>query len=397
MINVDIVTRDMHQLHGANRVTEKLIKGYDIFKNAGYNLRYVISQDGIINCSQYNESLLGKHLETSAYQNKRRLIEKAKALPLYTSKFVQTKLVEKEIRNNRTTLEYYKKLDVKPDIVIFQDPFTAIYFIQNRVKIAKSIFISHADQDPLEQLLLSRPSLMNSKEELLLRRRLENMFKYVNKVVTICTSSQEYMKKTYGLDTACIINGIEDVEYSSNKLSKHDGKIHLATVASLQYRKGQDLLIDALSLLDINRRNNIILHFIGNGDYESVLKERVKKNSVDNNIVFHGAVLDVNSLLIQMDGFILSSRADTVPISIIEAMRVGLPVFASGVGEIPNMIKGCGRVISPDVEVIAVLFNDIIDGNIDLLELGNLSRKRYLEKFNLDSMIHNYITVLNSI
>ena len=64
---VDIITSDMHQLHGANKVTEKLILGREYFKENGFLLRYVISQDGIINCADYSESQLGLQLETAGY------------------------------------------------------------------------------------------------------------------------------------------------------------------------------------------------------------------------------------------------------------------------------------------------------------------------------------------
>ena len=47
---IDIITSDMHQLHGANKVTEKLIMGQKYFKENGFYLRYVFSQDGIIEC-----------------------------------------------------------------------------------------------------------------------------------------------------------------------------------------------------------------------------------------------------------------------------------------------------------------------------------------------------------
>ena len=80
MKTVDIITRDMHQLHGANKVTEKLIIGRKYFEDNGFCLRYVISQDGIIECAKYKHSTLGIHLCTHKYQGKRRVIETLKQL-----------------------------------------------------------------------------------------------------------------------------------------------------------------------------------------------------------------------------------------------------------------------------------------------------------------------------
>ena len=108
-------------------------------------------------------------------------------------------------------------------------------------------------------------------------------------------------------------------------------------------------------------------------------------------------MLQVGDILSQMDGFLLPSRADTVPIAIIEAMRAGLPVFASGVGEIPNMIEKCGIVIEPTVESVKQLLCEVANGQVNMEMLGDAARKKFLDSFQISSMINQYSEVINEL
>ena len=396
METIDIITRDMHQLHGANKVTEKLIYGRDVFCSHGYDLRYVVSRDGFIDCKDYTTSSLGKELNTKRYKNKRKVIEILKKLPFYKSAYIQSKIVKNEIEANKTVLEHIKLLDQTSDIIIFQDPFTAIYCLNNGYTPKKSIFISHSDSDPLEQLLLSRPSLNGTETEMVLRSEFKKLFETVDRVVTISNSSKKYMLDTYGLDCPCIHNGIEDAQNESvMKESDKDQCIHIAIVASLQYRKGQDIAINALSLLNEEELRRIRLHLLGEGKDKSKLQKMAKDLKVDSSVIFHGAVMNVHDILRKMDAFLLPTRADTVPIAIIEAMRAGLPVFATIVGEIPYMIDGCGETVEANKESLTVFYRRMIEGNIDLFSYSKNGRSKFEKEYTLSSMIHHYADVFD--
>ena len=398
MKTIDIITRDMHQLHGANRVTEKLIFGRELFLANGYDLRYVVSRDGILDCSQYTDSTLGVELGTNRYITKRRIIENLKKLPVYQTKTIQTRIVKREIDANNSVLSYIKILNNQADLVIFQDPMTAIYCLHNGFHPKASIFISHADRDPLEQLLLSRPALAGTSTEKWLRDELKKLYFSVNRVVTICKSSQKYMHDTFGLDCPCIHNGIEDADISRcEKLSSKDGRVHIAIVASLQYRKGQDIAIEALNLLDKEDQGKIRLHLFGDGKDRQFLQNLTNHLGLDESVIFHGAVLNVHDNLTQMDAFLLPSRADTVPISIIEAMRAGLPVFGTNVGEISNMIESCGELVETDTKNISTLYKRLMNQEVTLDIYAGNARLKYEQEYTLGAMIKQYLDVFNMI
>ncbi len=395
---IDIITSDMHQLHGANKVTEKLIMGQKYFKENGFYLRYVFSQDGIIECKDYKQSKLGVHLSTSKYKRKRKIINTLKKIPIYQSVFVQKIIVNKEIYANNRICKYFDSVKIKPDIIIFQDPYAAICFMGKIPNRNKTVFISHADTDPLEHLLMGRPCIQGTTVEKNIRIKFDALFKWVNHVVTICKSSKEYMKNVYGLDCSCIINGIEDIKVDiKKKYSELDNNIHIAIVASIQRRKGQEIAVRALADVSEQERKKIKLHIFGDGDEFENLKLLIEKSNLKKNVILYGAILDVEKYLPLMDVFMLPSRADTVPVAIIEAMRAGLPIFASNVGEIPDMIGGCGKLIEPTLESVRYLYMDLLKENYNLQELGNKSREKFLKEFQLSAMIDKYSIVLNKI
>ena len=388
----------MHQLHGANRVTEKLIFGREYFRENGFLLRYVISQDGIIDCSNYTSSKLGIQLNKEKYKCKRLLIERLKLLPIYNTEFAQRRILYRAIKRNKKVCKIAKNIKQKPDIIIYQDTFTAIYYLKKTKDKTNSIYICHADKDPFEQLLLGRASLKGTKTERELRNDFRFLTEHVDSIVTICKTSQNYMKITYGINSRCIMNGIEDISLSdSEKYSLHDNKIHIAIVASIQYRKGQDLALDALADLPVSFRKLIVLHIFGDGSGLANLKGQVIKLGLEDYVKLYGAVLNVEKYLPLMDVFMLPSRADTVPIAIIEAMRAGLPIFATNVGEVKNMIEGCGELIDPAVESISGLYRKLINREYDIIELGVNSRKKFLKEFQLSSMINKYSDLMKNI
>src|SRR5262249_11046749 len=113
--------------------------------------------------------------------------------------------------------------------------------------------------------------------------------------------------------------------------------VNIAMVARFQHPKDQELAIRAFKRL---KHTDARLLFAGDGPERVRLERAVRRDPLlRDKVSFVGMVKDVASLLADCQVFLLLSRHEGLPISVIEAMRAGLPVVASKVGGIPELIQ----------------------------------------------------------
>jgi len=111
------------------------------------------------------------------------------------------------------------------------------------------------------------------------------------------------------------------------------------TVGRLVTAKGQCFLIEAIAKC-IQEGHKIKWHFIGAGPSERSLKQLVKQLQIESSIEFHGACSQktVNQYLEKSDIFALTSFAEGIPVSLMEAMSKNVPVISTYTNGIPEMI-----------------------------------------------------------
>jgi len=105
--------------------------------------------------------------------------------------------------------------------------------------------------------------------------------------------------------------------------------------------KGQDILLNAISLLEENIRKNIKISFIGKGDYSWVVSLAENLNLKDN-IDYMGpleAGNQINGFLKTLSLYTQPSLTEGMPRATIEAMAMGCPVIGSNVGGIPDIVS----------------------------------------------------------
>ncbi len=99
------------------------------------------------------------------------------------------------------------------------------------------------------------------------------------------------------------------------------------------------------------------LQLVGNGELFETIKQLTYKKKLENAVHFLGQQSNVFDFLHNADMFVLPSLYEGMPMTLIEAMGTGLPIVATAVGGVPDMLdNNCSQLVAVDVEQIAEAF-----------------------------------------
>jgi glycosyltransferase involved in cell wall biosynthesis len=151
-------------------------------------------------------------------------------------------------------------------------------------------------------------------------------------------------------------------------------------------QKDHETLFRALAQL---RDGDWSLDLVGDGPLRSNAEALVAELGLEDRVSFLGIRTDVSSLLATAQIYVLSSRWEGLPRSIIEAMRAGLPVVASDVGGVAELVEdaatGC-LVPRGDVDAFATRLGELLGSPELRLLLGKQGRMRYETEFTFERM-----------
>jgi glycosyltransferase involved in cell wall biosynthesis len=126
--------------------------------------------------------------------------------------------------------------------------------------------------------------------------------------------------------------------------------------------------------------------FVGGGPEHDLVETEIRRLGLEDSVQLLGERDDVPSLLAAADLFVLSTKSEAMPMSILEAMAAGLPVVAARVGGVPELIvEGeTGLLVPPgDVEALAEALGRLVGQPELRCRYGHAARKRAEERFDL--------------
>ena len=135
-----------------------------------------------------------------------------------------------------------------------------------------------------------------------------------------------------------------------DELDLSDGELLALTVANFRWQKGYDVLLSAAKQVT-DRCVPVRFAAVGDGPLRPDLERRHVELSLHDHFVFLGERDDVPRLLAAADMFVLPSRYEGLPLALMEAVCSGLPVVATAVSEIPNLLtNGSDALLVPPEE-----------------------------------------------
>jgi glycosyltransferase involved in cell wall biosynthesis len=119
--------------------------------------------------------------------------------------------------------------------------------------------------------------------------------------------------------------------------SRDGGPFRLVTVGRFDWQKGYDLLLPALAALAA-RGVPFTIDVVGHGTLETGLRERAGALGITDRIRWRGRDVDVPALHAGSHAFVTTTRAEMFGIAVLEAMACGLPVLATAVGSLLEVV-----------------------------------------------------------
>lgn len=196
-----------------------------------------------------------------------------------------------------------------------------------------------------------------------------------------------------------LISGLRKIEVIHNGVSVGDKianiedqeKIKIIFVGRLARPKMPISILKAIKNLPDNMRNKFYLNIVGFGEQEVFLNNFIKENKLADNVVIKNSLKpeEVLGEYLSSNLFVLPTQWEGFPMVIVEAMSAGLPVIASNVGGIKEIVDdSVGKLMTRGNEEkeLADLFKVIIENNDWITQRGKNARKRVEEKFTSEIM-----------
>jgi len=204
--------------------------------------------------------------------------------------------------------------------------------------------------------------------------------------VTICVSDNELAAGleagTCSAERTVVIRNAVDVSAATR--SRHDRATpRLIAVGRLKAPKDFLTLIRAFAALPEESFEALI---VGDGPDRAVLEAEIGRLGLDGRVRLAGERSDVPALLADSDVFVLSSRSEGLPVSVLEAMAAELPVVASDVGGLAELVVDgeTGILVPPgDAPALAAALGRLIEDRALRRALGAGGRARAEARFDL--------------
>jgi GalNAc-alpha-(1->4)-GalNAc-alpha-(1->3)-diNAcBac-PP-undecaprenol alpha-1,4-N-acetyl-D-galactosaminyltransferase len=203
-----------------------------------------------------------------------------------------------------------------------------------------------------------------------------------------------------------IYNGVEN-KLEINNLFKYYPKkknhFSLCYAGSLEIeRKGLDILIQALyRLVYFYKETGIELLLIGDGEDKIALKKEIKKKKLEKNVILKGEYKNPYSVIANSDIFILPSRREGFPNSLLEAMSLGVCCISADCETGPNEIieNNIDGILFPvgNSKKLAEKIKRLKDNKLLRRQLSVKGQRKIRDKFNFKNMIENYVQLINKV
>jgi len=233
------------------------------------------------------------------------------------------------------------------------------------------------------------------------------LMEFVTRVIAVSRTHARYLASVTGLAPARITvieNGVDLSRWPAmTRAARREARNHftiganehvVTMVAAMRPEKAHEVLFDAVAALAA-REKRIRVLLAGDGPRRDALRQRAEALGIGSQIEFLGIVRDVAQLLHASDVVVLPSYdvVETLPLSLLEAMACGIPVIASRVGSVPEVVADgeTGLLVEPgSAGELAAAINATLEDPAAALRRAEFARRRVETYYSVDRTVSGY-------
>ncbi|MCQ2192107.1 MAG: glycosyltransferase family 4 protein [Paludibacteraceae bacterium] len=235
------------------------------------------------------------------------------------------------------------------------------------------------------------------KELIFVYRKINNLLFLISKCYPVALTKkikETIIDEYFGLKKFPIImNGVntDNIHPIKTDYKATADAFNIIHVGRFAEAKNHETIVDAFAEFH-KKHPHSTLTFFGTGEKFERIKEKVNNEKLADSIIFKGVDGNVTSHFHEYDAFILPSLFEGMPITIIEAMAAGLPIIASNVGGIPDIMTNGkdGILINPEKDDIAMALEELANNEELRKQLGEGALKSS-KLYTSDQMAKEYV------
>lgn len=197
-----------------------------------------------------------------------------------------------------------------------------------------------------------------------------------------------------GIDTLPFASAVRDARVRGEITRGRDAPVVLA-LARHDRQKGLDCLLRAASLLP-----EVSVAIAGDGPERAALDALARELDVADRVAFLGRRDDVPALLASADVFVLPSRLEGLPLSLLEALAAGRPVVASSIGGIVDVVRdGIEALLVPpdDPAALADAVRRVLHEPALADAIAHAGRMRVKTEFSAEGMARSVASIYDEV
>ena len=197
-----------------------------------------------------------------------------------------------------------------------------------------------------------------------------------DRVIVFSEAQKQIVHEKYQVKKEKIViipNGVADEFFYKRGTKVTSGTLKILFVGRLAIQKRVDRLIEAVALV----KSKVEVTIVGDGEDREKLKNQVKSLNLKN-VTFVGrkSGKELLDYYFNSDLFLITSDKEGMPLVVLEAMAAGLPIIASDVTGLRELVSGTGILVKPVAETFAHAIDKLSANKQELLKLSQKSSKK---------------------